>query len=67
MFGLIKHPTWRSQGPNAGQMRPVRINGALGVVINGPNGASTIAFEPSADGLIGAIYIVRNPGRLKGL
>jgi RNA polymerase sigma-70 factor (ECF subfamily) len=67
VFGLIKASTWRSQGPNAGQMRPVRINGAFGVVIDGPDGASTIAFEPTADNLVGAIHIVRNPDSLKGL
>ena len=45
----------------AGVVRLARINGALGAVVEGPGGAQTIAFEPTEDGLIGAIYIVRKP------
>jgi len=39
---------------------------ALGAIVEGPGGAQTIAFEPTEDGLIGAIYIVRNPDKLRG-
>jgi len=67
VVALIKGLSARGGWPMTGAMRPVRINGALGVVIDGPDGASTVAFEPSGGGLIGAIYIVRNPDKLRGL
>jgi hypothetical protein len=35
--------------------------------MDGPDGAQTIAFEIAEDGLIDAIYIVRNPDKLRGL
>jgi RNA polymerase sigma-70 factor (ECF subfamily) len=61
---LIKGLAWRAAWPPVGAMRPVRINGALGVVVDGPDGVSTIAFEAGEGGRIGAIYIVRNPDKL---
>ena len=67
VVALLRGLSTRAAWPPPGAIRPVRINGALGVVIDGPDGASTIAFEPGEGGLIGAIYIVRNPDKLKGL
>ena len=54
-------------GCRPAQVRLARINGALGAIVDGPDGTQTIAFEPSEGGLIGAIYIVRNPDKLRGL
>ena len=67
MVGLIRGLAWRSDWPHEGRLRPARINGALGAVIDGPDGVSTIAFEVTEPGRIGAIYIVRNPDKLMRL
>jgi RNA polymerase sigma-70 factor (ECF subfamily) len=45
----------------------VRINGYPGLVLQSEDGPMTLSFEPSADGRIAAIYIVRNPEKLRGL
>jgi RNA polymerase sigma-70 factor (ECF subfamily) len=67
VVGLIKGLASRAVWPPGGALRLARINGALGVVLDGPDGAQTIAFEPAENGLIGAIYIVRNPDKLQRL
>ena len=67
MVALIKGLAWRSGWIREPNLRPARINGALGAVLDGPDGASTIAFEVTEPGRIGAIYIVRNPDKLRGL
>jgi RNA polymerase sigma-70 factor, ECF subfamily len=47
------------------RFRPATINGMAGFVIEEVDGSlGTIAFEPK-DGRIGAIYVVRNPDKLK--
>lgn len=61
--GLASRQAW----PPEGRVRLARINGALGAVMDGPDGAQTIAFEMAEDGLIDAIYIVRNPDKLSRL
>jgi RNA polymerase sigma-70 factor (ECF subfamily) len=67
VVGLIKGLAWRSDWLHGGRLRPARINGALGAVIDGPDGVSTIAFGVTEPGRIGAIYIVRNPDKLRRL
>jgi RNA polymerase sigma-70 factor (ECF subfamily) len=49
--------------------RPARINGLPGFVISASNGqvVQTTALEITRDGLIGAIYIVRNPDKLQNI
>lgn len=65
---LIQGLAWRGIGWVRGVvLRPARINGAPGAVVRTPDGAQTIAFEPTADGRIAAIYVVRNPDKLRGL
>jgi RNA polymerase sigma-70 factor (ECF subfamily) len=45
--------------------RAATVNGMAGLVLKDPDGAvATIAFEPR-DGRIGAIYLVRNPDKLR--
>ncbi len=56
---------WRQPWPPPGSPRPARINGYPGVVFDGPDGVQTFAFEPGEDGKIAAIYIVRNPDKLR--
>jgi RNA polymerase sigma-70 factor (ECF subfamily) len=48
-------------------VRLVRINGCPGAIIRATDGLATIAFEPDGAGRIGAIYVVRNPDKLRGL
>lgn len=45
-------------------IRPAMINGAPGVIMDLADGLQTIAFEADADGLLSAIYIMRNPDKL---
>jgi RNA polymerase sigma-70 factor (ECF subfamily) len=49
--------------------RPARINGLPGFVHSTPSGEvlQTTALEITPDGLIGAIYIVRNPDKLRAV
>jgi RNA polymerase sigma-70 factor (ECF subfamily) len=46
---------------------PVMLNGLAGFVVRGQEGVETIAFEVSSEGLIVAIYSVRNPEKLEHL
>ncbi|MFN0247727.1 MAG: sigma-70 family RNA polymerase sigma factor [Kofleriaceae bacterium] len=50
----------------AAAYQPARINGLPGLVIHGDAGPETIAFETDGEQII-AIYIVRNPDKLKHL
>ena len=52
--------------PDAIHIRPARINGLAGLVVS-TNGEmiQTMAFEMNAEGLINAIYIMRNPEKLR--
>ena len=45
-------------------MRAARINGYPGLVLTFADGPETIAFQPGEDGMIAAIYMVRNPEKL---
>lgn len=62
---LLKGLAWRGGGAfSATQLRAVRINGYLGVLVVWPDGPGTIAFEPGPDGKITGIYVMRNPDKL---
>lgn len=61
---LLKGIAARKGFDNPRAMRPVLINGAPGVVMEVSDGVQTMAFEPGEDGLIAAIYIMRNPDKL---
>ena len=64
---LIQGVIWRGKAPAVTGMRPVRINGAPGFILSDPEGVQTVAFEADADGRVAAIYVVRNPEKLKGV
>ncbi|MGE0402357.1 MAG: sigma-70 family RNA polymerase sigma factor [Kofleriaceae bacterium] len=51
---------------SAGAFQPARINGLPGLVIHGDAGPETIAIETDGEKIV-AIYIVRNPDKLKHL
>ena len=61
---LLRGIAARKGFDNPSTMRPVLINGAPGVVMEVFDGVQTMAFEPGEDGLIAAIYIMRNPDKL---
>jgi len=56
-----RYGTW----PPPGEVRPARINGLPGVVMSDAEGVQTFAFEPGENGTLAAIYIVRNPEKLR--
>ena len=64
IVALLKGLAWRGAWPPAGGVRLARINGYLGVILEAEDGLMTIAFEPSEDGRLGAIYLLRNPDKL---
>jgi len=62
----------RMPGSRAWRLRPARINGLPGcLVVDGDTGAlvQTVALAPAVDapGRIGAVYIQRNPDKLRGV
>jgi RNA polymerase sigma-70 factor (ECF subfamily) len=61
---LLKGLSSRGGFPAPQAMRPVLINGAPGVVMDMADGLQTMAFEAGDDGLLSAIYIMRNPEKL---
>lgn len=65
ILSLLKGLRWRHGGfPEVERLEAVRINGLPGLVMHLADGPETIAFEPGEDGLIAAIYAVRNPEKL---
>jgi RNA polymerase sigma-70 factor (ECF subfamily) len=65
---LVEGLTWRGGGlANVQDVRAARINGYPGWVISLGDGPETIAFQPGGDGLIAAVYMVRNPEKLAHL
>ncbi len=61
---LLNGLSSRGSFAKAMAMRPATINGAPGVIMDLADGLQTIAFEADADGLLSAIYIMRNPDKL---
>jgi RNA polymerase sigma-70 factor (ECF subfamily) len=64
VLALIKGLTWRGGWLEADSIRLARVNGYLGAVVRAQGDVMTVAFEPSADGRLAAIYILRNPDKL---
>ncbi len=62
---LLAGLAWRQSWPPFDRFRPARINGYPGLVLEDDEGAQTIAFQPGEDGRLIAIYIVRNPDKLR--
>jgi RNA polymerase sigma-70 factor (ECF subfamily) len=62
---FIEAVTRKNTGLSASQVRPATVNGMAGFVVRAQDGLiDTIAFE-TRDGCIVAIYIVRNPEKLR--
>ncbi|HWA61121.1 MAG TPA: sigma-70 family RNA polymerase sigma factor [Caulobacteraceae bacterium] len=63
---FLKAIAWRGKSMAAlGQPRFARINGLPGIIVEAPDGVQTFAFEPDDEGRIAAIYVMRNPEKLK--
>lgn len=58
---------WPTPGTGPLQYRAVRINGLPGLILKPEDGPMTIAFQPSEDGRLSAIYVIRNPEKLAHL
>ncbi|HEY1427736.1 MAG TPA: RNA polymerase sigma factor SigJ [Caulobacteraceae bacterium] len=68
VLSFIEGLFWRQGWPAGAELvRLARINGSPGAVLRTADGLSTIAFEPDGEGRIAAIYVVRNPEKLRGL
>jgi RNA polymerase sigma-70 factor (ECF subfamily) len=62
---LFEGLAWRGSGLALLEgLRTARINGYPGFVLTLADGPETIAFQPGEDGLIAAVYMVRNPEKL---
>jgi RNA polymerase sigma-70 factor (ECF subfamily) len=65
IVNLLERLAWRGGGLSTVEsIEPARINGWPGLVLRMADGPETLAFEPDASGLIGAIYAIRNPEKL---
>ncbi|CAN5388753.1 sigma-70 family RNA polymerase sigma factor [soil metagenome] len=60
---LMEGLAWRGDSQPL-SFRAVRINGYPGLVLEGVDGPSTVAFQPGEDGKLVGIYTVRNPDKL---
>lgn len=58
---------WPTAGTGPPPYRAVRINGLPGLILEPDGGPMTIAFQPSEDGRLSAIYVIRNPEKLAHL
>ena len=67
VLGFIRGLHWRQTGRRTPTVRLARINGCPGAILETADGLSTIAFQPDGAGRIGAIYVVRNPDKLRAL
>jgi RNA polymerase sigma-70 factor (ECF subfamily) len=61
---LMEGLAWRGGGLQLEGLRTARINGYPGLVLSLADGPETVAFQPGEDGLIAAVYMVRNPEKL---
>ena len=63
---LLEGIRWRNGGDvGVESVEAVRINGYPGLLARVFDGPETFAFEPGEDGKIAAIYVMRNPEKLK--
>jgi len=64
IIAFFQKLAWRNGVPVVEALRSVRINGYPGFVLSLLDGPETMAFQPSEDGKIAAVYVVRNPDKL---
>jgi RNA polymerase sigma-70 factor, ECF subfamily len=62
---LFEGINWRHSQPEFQRWEAVRVNGYPGLLLHMADGPETIAFEPGEDGQIAAVYVMRNPEKLR--
>ena len=62
---LFEGIRWRHGDQGIKSFEAVRINGCPGLLLHMADGPETIAFEPGEDGRIAAVYVMRNPEKLR--
>jgi RNA polymerase sigma-70 factor (ECF subfamily) len=62
---LFQGIVWRHGDLGVKSLEAVRINGYPGLLLELEDGPETFAFEPGEDGRIAAIYVMRNPEKLR--
>ncbi|WP_337186618.1 RNA polymerase sigma factor SigJ [Phenylobacterium sp.] len=67
IIGLFQGILWRHGEMGVQGLEMVRINGGPGLLLRLHDGPETLAFEPGEDGRIAAIYVMRNPDKLRHL
>ncbi|ODT88849.1 RNA polymerase sigma factor SigJ [Phenylobacterium sp. SCN 70-31] len=67
IIGLFQGLLWRHGEMGVQGLEMVRINGGPGLLLRLHDGPETLAFEPGEDGRIAAIYVMRNPDKLRHL
>ena len=65
VIGLIKGIVWRHGDMGIKSVEAVRINGYPGLLVQLADGPETFALEPGEDGKIAAVYVMRNPDKLR--
>jgi RNA polymerase sigma-70 factor (ECF subfamily) len=65
VMGLIRGIIWRHGDMGIKSVEAVRINGLPGLLVQLADGPETFAIEPGEDGKIAAIYVMRNPDKLR--
>jgi RNA polymerase sigma-70 factor, ECF subfamily len=64
---LFEGIRWRHGDQGIQSVEAVRINGGPGLLLHMEDGPETLALEPGEDGRIAAIYVMRNPEKLRHL
>jgi len=64
ILDLLQRIAWRQDAPQPIRIGEARVNGYPGFVLSLADGVATVAFQPGEDGLIAAVYMVRNPEKL---
>jgi RNA polymerase sigma-70 factor (ECF subfamily) len=67
VIALIGGLAWRGAWAAPAQARLARVNGYPGAILAAADGLTTVAFQPDGEGRIRAIYVVRNPDKLRGV
>lgn len=65
VMGLIRGIVWRHGDMGIKSVEAVRINGYPGLLVQLADGPETFAIEPGEDGKIAAVYVMRNPDKLR--
>lgn len=65
VMGLIRGIVWRHGDMGIKSVEAVRINGFPGLLVQLADGPETFALEPGEDGKIAAVYVMRNPDKLR--